>query len=80
MTVPGQTDSPATDRVYNCSVTALTISSLPPHTYYSVCAVLVAGQAEQDRQCLILHGGAVVRYHTRSVLSLLLTLIFLSLG
>jgi len=64
-----------------CDIEA-TVADLPPHSYYNVCAELsgVTDQEVLDSQCMILHTSTIVRYETRSVLSLLLTLIFLSLG
>merc|ERR1719150_2283341 len=56
------------------------LSNIPAHSYYNVCAELSLHQVAADRQCMILHTSTIVRYQTRSVLSLLLTLIFLSLG
>lgn len=67
-----------------CNVEAI-LSDLPEYTYYNVCAELhVADKTSPnhvvDSQCMILHSSTVVRYQNRSVLSLMLTLIFLCLG
>ena len=77
-------------RSFNCSVSKYVFADIPVHNYYNICAVLQVEESQPDKQevinflshsgqCMIVSSPSI-RYHTRSVQPLLLTLIFLSIG
>ena len=64
----------------NCSTTVHTFRHLAPHTYYNVCAVVeVSGGLGRGEQCL-LAAAPRLRQAARSVMPLVLSLVFLALG
>jgi len=64
----------------NCSTTVHTFRHLAPHTYYNVCAVVeVSGGRGRGEQCL-LAAAPRLRQAARSVMPLVLSLVFLALG
>jgi len=75
---------------FNCSVNKYVLADIPVHNYYNICVVLQVEESMPDKQevlDLLSHSGQCmivstpsIRYHTRSVQPLLLTLIFLSIG
>ena len=75
---------------FNCSVNEYVLADIPAHNYYNICAVLQVEESPLDKEQvldLLSHNGQCmiastpsIRYHTRSVQPLLLTLIFLSIG
>jgi len=77
-------------RTFNCSVSKYVFTGLPAHNYYNVCAVLQVEESNFDQQELLellsRHGQCMivsaprVRYQLRSVMPLVLTLVFLALG
>ena len=77
-------------RTFNCSVNKYVLADIPAHNYYNVCAVLQVEESHLDHQevleLLSRHGQCMiisaprVRYQTRSVMPLVLTLVFLALG
>merc|ERR1711892_854033 len=77
-------------RTFNCSVSEYFLADIPAHSYYNVCAVLQVEESHPDEQevldLLSQHGQCMiistpyVRYESRSVLPLMLTLVFLALG
>ena len=77
-------------RTFNCSVSKYVLADIPAHSYYNVCTVLQVEESLPDHQevldllsqrgqCMIVSTPRV-RYQTRSVLPLVLTLVFLALG
>ena len=77
-------------RTFNCSISKYVLADIPVHNYYNICAVLQVEESHPDKQevlDILSHSGQCmivstpsIRYHTRSVQPLLLTLIFLSIG
>eukprot|EP00092_Neocalanus_flemingeri_P011990 GFUD01012927.1.p1 GENE.GFUD01012927.1~~GFUD01012927.1.p1 ORF type:complete len:756 (-),score=145.41 GFUD01012927.1:221-2488(-) len=77
-------------RTFNCSVNKYVLADIPAHNYYNVCAVLQVEESHLDHQevleLLSSHGQCMiisaprVRYQARSVMPLVLTLVFLALG
>jgi len=77
-------------RTFNCSVSKYVLTDIPLHNYFNICAVLQVEESQPNKQevlDLLSHSGQCmivstpsIRYHTRSVQPLLLTLIFLSIG
>ena len=77
-------------RTFNCSVSKYVFTGQPVHNYYNVCAVLQVEESNLDQQevleLLSRHGQCMivsaprVRYQLRSVMPLVLTLVFLALG
>jgi Leucine-rich repeat (LRR) protein len=77
-------------RTFNCSVSKYVLADIPVHNYYNVCAVLQVEESRPDQQevldLLAHHGQCMivstprVKYHTKSIWPLLLTLIFLAIG
>jgi len=77
-------------KTFNCSVSEYVLAGIPDHSYYNVCAVLQVEESHPEQQevlDLLSHSGQClivsppqIKYRTRSVQPLLLTLIFLSIG
>lgn len=77
-------------RTFNCSVSKFVLADIPIHNYYNVCVVLQVEESHPDDQEVLdhlsKHGQCMivstpqVRYQTRSVMPLVLTLVFLALG
>eukprot|EP00090_Calanus_glacialis_P008362 TRINITY_DN16684_c0_g1_i1.p1 TRINITY_DN16684_c0_g1~~TRINITY_DN16684_c0_g1_i1.p1 ORF type:complete len:777 (-),score=161.48 TRINITY_DN16684_c0_g1_i1:366-2696(-) len=77
-------------RTFNCSVSKYVLADIPAHNYYNVCAVLQVEESHPDHQEVLehlsRHGQCMivstphVRYQTKSVMPLVLTLVFLALG
>jgi len=64
----------------NCSTSLHTFSHLAPHTYYNVCAALHVEAGSSPRAQCLLAAAPRLRTAPRSVMPLLLTLVFLALG
>ena len=64
----------------NCSTSLHAFTHLPPHTYYNVCAALLVEAGSSPRAQCLLAAAPRLRTAPRSVMPLLLTLVFLALG
>jgi len=64
----------------NCSTSLHAFTHLDPHTYYNVCAALLVEAGSSPRAQCLLAAAPRLRTAPRSVMPLLLTLVFLALG
>ena len=71
---------PIASAVTNCLATKHTFLHLPPHTYYNVCAALQLDNTVRGPDLCLLAAAPRLRTTPRSVMPLLLTLVFLALG
>lgn len=77
-------------RTLDCAANKYVFTNLTPHAQFNVCAVMQVEQSNLDKEeveDLLEHGGECVvahvpriRYESKSVMPLLLTLVFLALG